>query len=236
MMIKMKGSALLLLMAVIALPLCLLLFPVRALAKNRNAALKAVLKAYIEGSYHWRDVRIGDLALEGADRHGLPTDIKILEDPPGRTVFDLHFAGGREMRATADVTAYATVIEAKRLLREGSVIGPGDLCAARVDVSGLPVGYFSFGDESSLIGSVFTQSIAPGVVILKEMVSAHPLVRRGQRVNVVLETPAFTITAVGRLERDTRVGQATEVMNVSSGKLLWGVLAGQDTVRIEAGQ
>ncbi|MDA8389119.1 MAG: flagellar basal body P-ring formation chaperone FlgA [Nitrospiraceae bacterium] len=220
------------------------LFPAAALARDANAALSAVLKAYVEGRYHWRDVRISGLKLSqkpeagssgsSSGIRGLPTDIGIVKGPPGETVFDLGFAGGREIKATAEVTAYADVIKARRLLTEGSIIGPDDVYRAPEDVSGLEEGYFS--DESALVGSQLTRSVGPGVTIEKEMVSSCPLVRRGRKVNIVVETPSFMITTVGRIQRDARVGSYAEVMNVSSKKLLWGLLADEDTVRIQAGE
>lgn len=221
----------------------LFLFPAPAPARSEGnaaeavtamkavTALKAVLKAYVEGRYHWQDVRIRNLTLNGKDKYGLPTDIGVLKNPPGRTVFNLGFAGGREIKATAEVTAYATVIKARRLLRQGSIIGPDDVYPAIEDVSGLEEG--SFRDESSLIGSQLTQSVGPGVTIAGYMVSSSPLVKRGQKVNIVLETPAFRISTIGRIQQDARVGSYAEVLNISSRKLLWGVLSDPGTVRIE---
>ncbi|MDA8085526.1 MAG: flagellar basal body P-ring formation chaperone FlgA [Nitrospiraceae bacterium] len=230
----MKKAALL---AAVFLFFAVLPFSPAAGADTDTAAVKAMLKAYVEGRYHWSDVRIEDLVLAGGGvsglrQPGLPTDIEIVKDPPGRTVFKLGFADGGKTEATAQVTAFTTVVKAKRLLGINSAIGPDDVYSAKEDVSRVEEG--SFIDASALVGGWLTCSVGPGVTILKQMVSFSPLVKRGQKVNIVIDSPAFRITATGEILQDTRVGSYAKVMNLSSKKMLSGYLADVDTVRIQA--
>ncbi|MDA8172542.1 MAG: flagellar basal body P-ring formation chaperone FlgA [Nitrospiraceae bacterium] len=231
------------LVTVVLLLFACLPLPAAAGAKANTDAVKAVLTAYLEGRYHWSRVEIKDLTLGGEDvlpgkdilpgeESGLPADIGIVREPPGKTVFELSFADGRKTEATAEVTAYATVIKSKRLLNKDSAIGPDDVYSAPQEVSRLGEGFFT--DASSVVGGWLTCSIGPGVTISRRMVSFRPLVKRGQKVNIVIESPAFRITATGEILQDARVGTYAKVMNLSSKKLLSGFLADADTVRIRA--
>lgn len=234
--IKNKNAALIALFLLFALSLSLL--PAAALADTDTAALKAVLKAYIEGRYHWQDVGIKGLRLSADGRPAgketsLPRDIEITKAPPGDTVFDLRFGDGQKVKAAAYVTACQAVVKSKRLLIDGSVIGPDDVYVSKEDVSRLEEG--SFSDEASVAGAWLTRSVGPNVTISKDMISFRPLVKRGRKVTVIIESPSFRITTTGQMLQDARVGTYAKVINTSSKKMLYGLLSDVDTVRIEEG-
>ncbi len=198
------------------------------------AGMKAVLKAYIEGRYHWSKVRIEDLAMEGGQPGGLPESVSLIEGPPGKTVFALRFEGGRQATATATVTAFETVVKSTHLLKANSVVGPGDVSAMPVEVSRLPSEGF-FKKDSQVVGKILTCSVGAGVTILATMVSKAPLVGRGHRVTIMVDTPGFRITTPGELVASARVGGYAKVMNTSSRKMLSGILVDENTVRIQDG-
>lgn len=198
------------------------------------AGVKAVLKAYIEGRYHWSRVRVEDLAIEGGQPAGLPQSVSLVKGPPGKTVFRLRFADGRQATATATVTAYETVVKSTHLLRANSVVGPEDVSATPVKVTRLPSGGF-FNEDSKVVGQVLTCSVGAGVTILDTMVSSAPMVARGHRVTIMIDTPGFRITTPGELVSSARVGGYAKVMNTSSRKMLSGVLVDENTVRIQDG-
>ena len=211
----------------------LLLLMAPACLADGLADMKAVLKAYVEGRYHWSNVEVRGLVIDKKDlAGGLPEGISLVKEPPGKTVFKLDFAGGREVTATALVSGYVTVVKSRRLLRANSVIGPEDVSSSLLEVSRLPNGGF-FTEESQVAGKRLTRSIGAGVTILNAMVSGYPLVGRGHMVTIVVETPGFKITTAGELVESARVGSNVKVMNISSRKMLSGLLADENTVLLQ---
>ncbi|MDA8090873.1 MAG: flagellar basal body P-ring formation chaperone FlgA [Nitrospiraceae bacterium] len=198
--------------------------------------MTAVLRAYIDGRYHWSNVEINDLVIDSGRPDcmldGLPESVSLIKDPPGKTVFGLNFAGGRKETATATVTGYETVVKSTHLLRTNSVVGPEDVSSSLVDVSRLPKDGF-FKEDSQVVGKVLTCSVGAGVTILGSMVSKAPMVERGHRVTIMVDSPGFRITTPGELVGSARVGSYAKVMNTSSRKMLSGILVDENTVLIQ---
>ena len=215
----------------VAISLVFLLLAAPACMADGPANVKAVLKAYVEGRYHWSNVRIEDLVMGNGQPGGLPESISIIKEPPGKTVFGLGFAGGLNVTATAVVTGYVNVVKSTHLLRINSVVGPGDVASSPVEASRLPKDGF-FKEDSQVVGQVLTCSVGSGVTIMSTMVSKAPLVNRGHKVTIMVDSPSFRITTAGELVESARVGGNAKVMNLSSRKMLSGILVDENTVRI----
>jgi len=69
--------------------------------------------------------------------------------------------------------------------------------------------------------------------IVDSMVSDKTLVKRGQRVVLVVESPDFNITAVGEIKENAYVGSYVKAMNLTSKKVITGLLIDENTVEVE---
>ncbi|MDA8088970.1 MAG: flagellar basal body P-ring formation chaperone FlgA [Nitrospiraceae bacterium] len=220
--------------ALLMLALMLLFMASPAMAEKGNITeMQAVLKAFIEGKYHWSNVEVTRLEAGAVVLSGpLPEQISLVKGPPGRAVFSLGFADGRTETLTASITAYAPVVKSKRSLKANTFIGPDDISSSQVEISRLPAGGY-FDNPSRVTGKELKCSISSGVTITNEMVSSFPLAVRGHKVTIVIESPNFRITAAGVLEESARVGDNVRVMNTSSKKMLSGLLVDENTVSIQ---
>ena len=104
----------------------------------------------------------------------------------------------------------------------GHVIGAADVSYQLRNVGKLNSGFFSPKDV--LLGKVSTRQISRGSTVTQNMVKAARLVRRGQRVVLALQTGTVAVRVSGTALRDGIRGETIPVRNLSSKRVIEGVV------------
>jgi len=69
--------------------------------------------------------------------------------------------------------------------------------------------------------------------LIDVMVKDRTLVKKGQTVFLIVESPKFTIRTTGEIRANAYVGSQAKVINPASKKIISGVLIDENTVKVE---
>lgn len=124
----------------------------------------------------------------------------------------------------------AEVVVLARTVRRDTLLAPEHLETRHHDIVGLTAGFFSRPEE--LIGHRVKRSAAAGTVLTPSLVHRPPLIERGDRVTLVSGSSAVAVSAPAEALSDGRQGDRLRVRNLSSGKVVEGVVMSRG--RVEA--
>ncbi len=127
-----------------------------------------------------------------------------------------------------------TVAVALDQLPRGHIIGAADIAYELRSMAKLKRGYFAASDQ--LIGKVSTRPITRGTPYAHNMVKAHRIIRRGERVVLSLKTGGISVRVAGTALRDGTRGERIPVRNLSSNRVIEGVVHEPGLVLIGSGR
>lgn len=206
--------------------------PYQALSSIHDAAQAFVL----------RHVRDGRVKVDGGlvdPRLKLPSCKDTLEAflPPGGRIGSISSVGIRcqkpkpwSLYVPMRVKIFTPVITASHPLRPGSRISPGDFQMLEMDVANLPTGYFS--NPEQVLNKVLKRPLGMGAIFSPETIEAAPLIRRGEQVILLAETQGMQIRASGKALKDGAEGAVIQVLNLSSQRIIEGVVTAAGIVKI----
>lgn len=192
---------------------------------------EAVLSDYLKEHYPWAEVEIKNLVIPGKVPTDGPVRIMVAKGPPGKTVFSMEFGNGKKITATAEVKAFEWVVMTARAFRKGYRIQEGDVYRKLTDAARIPSGAFKSADL--VINSLLIRSVTANTPVLSGMITDMPLVKRGQRVTLVIDAPNFRMAAPGELKEGNYVGSYVKAVNLASKKTVIGQLIDENTVKVE---
>lgn len=128
------------------------------------------------------------------------------------------------------ISVLQAVYAAKQALSKGSRIGPHDIYMQEMDTRHLKQGYYT--DEQQIVGLICKQAMRQGMPFSPLNVQIPRLVQRGQQVNIVAGTDAFTVKMPGIALNDGTLGETVSVKNLSSKKILEGRISARQEVRV----
>ncbi len=221
---------------------CLLLTITESYAQVElmDAVKKAVLnelKKSVSGDVEVNGLRV----ISGAD---------VLKSPDGYTVANAvmngyagrnkaHFSVGLKNRkietksiiVEASYNVLVDVFITSRPLVKGTTLSADDFYIVKQKSSRLPAGaVLSMND---LEGKALKTNIGQGVILRSDHLTTQLSIKRGQRVNVVVEGGNVVITTQGSLKNDAVMGGTAKVSCDVSKKEVSGILTSPDTVRVK---
>lgn len=104
----------------------------------------------------------------------------------------------------------------------GHAIGAADVHYAKRSLARLKRGYFSTNER--LIGKITTRAISRGATYTENMVKQAKLVKRGERVMLSLSSGTVAVRVAGTALRDGGRGERIPVRNLSSNRVIQGVV------------
>jgi flagella basal body P-ring formation protein FlgA len=128
------------------------------------------------------------------------------------------------------VALYRPVLVAKRALVRGDVVDADTTGLAERDV--LQLGYGHLDDPARYTGSRLVRPVAEGAALAPTAVAAPLLVERGATVTLLARSSAIDVRASGVAVEDGTAGMRVRVRNVSSGRVVDGVVDGPGVVLI----
>jgi len=135
------------------------------------------------------------------------------------------------VRVMAKTSLVTPVVISVYPIRRGEIISRDKIQAVKRDLSRLPAGLFTRPEE--LIGKRARRAIGANQIIYKNMVEIPPVIRRGQRVEIVAESPTLKITAPGKAKEDGHIGEIVKVENLISRKIVVGKVIDETRVEVE---
>lgn len=206
----------------------LLILPIKSVAKTNPEIL---LKDFLLENYPWTDMEIYNLTMNKDMPDEKPEKINIIKPPPGKSMFVLEFRGDKRVEVTANVKIFEQVVVSRRSLPKGYTVQEKDVYVIQMDATKLPQGYIS--DRDFVIGKRLSRSILANRPIVESMINDSVIVKKGQRVLVVAQSPNLKITTVGEILENASIGSYVKVMNTSTRKVIRGILVEEGLVKVE---
>jgi flagella basal body P-ring formation protein FlgA len=194
--------------------------------------IKDVLKTYIKDNYPWANVEINEIQVSGEIPDAPPKSITVEKSPPGKTVFKLEFKNGEKTIVSTYIKAFDWVVMSRKALKKGHTLREEDLYLTTIDINRIPKGAI-LEDYQQVIGKQLVRSIVANTPILEEMLEEKTKIKKGHRVTLLASSPNLTVSAIGELKEDGYIGNYVRVINLSSKKIVQGVLIDENTVKVE---
>jgi flagella basal body P-ring formation protein FlgA len=146
----------------------------------------------------------------------------------------LFLVNGREVkkaRVSARVDIWADVIASRHYLSRYHEIQERDIQWINRNISFIPPDFLT--EMKEVLGRRTTISINHNETIRAGMVEIPPLVKKGDRVILLVENHRFRITTPGEAKEDGRKGERIRLVNLSSRKEVSGKVLDLNTVQID---
>ena len=131
----------------------------------------------------------------------------------------------------ASYDVFADVYVTARPLMKGDVLTTDDYYTVRQKLSKLPIGAIT--NKNEVEGKTLKVSLTDGVILRSNVVLDSIVVKRGKKVNVLVEGDNIVISAKGTLRSDTEVGDTTNVLCDMTKKEISGVLVSPTLVKVK---
>ena len=125
---------------------------------------------------------------------------------------------------------YKEVFIARDTIRRNQIIEESDLLKVRKNVDRLPREYVT--DKDQLIGKISKRTINPSEAIRGNTVSAPPLVKSGDRLQIVSETPFLRLSSPGISMAKGMKGERIPVKNLDSKIVVFATVQTRNVVLV----
>ncbi|MFH0781262.1 MAG: flagellar basal body P-ring formation chaperone FlgA [Pseudomonadota bacterium] len=159
----------------------------------------------------------------------IPSHPGILGSSSLSIIFKVDDKVVKNMSVRGKMEALAKIVVAASTLRKGLILRPQHLNVAAMDISEIASPELDF---HALIGMQLTRSVATGSPVLGSMVDALPVVKRGQKVQIIIDTASLHLTATGLAYSDGKLDQMIKVQNINSNKTIQGRVAAPGVVEV----
>lgn len=211
----------------------LMLLPVFAYAGQHEKFVKGELASMLP--WDREAVEIDDIVIPGIEAgngSSLRLDVPKRPEGPGKISFKVEVREkGSPVRVywgSARVKVYKEAVVALRTLKAGTRITSDDVKVARVDLGEAPE---SFSSVEELSGMVAKRPVTAGSVIKRDYVRPETVIKRGEKVALMIEGPSIRIRSHGVAAEDGHRGGIIAV-RTASGKEVAGEVTGPGEIAI----
>jgi len=149
----------------------------------------------------------------------------------GAILFRVHSQEVKRSRFSARVDIYADIVVAKGHLKKYHEIEKKDVQLVNRNISFLPQDVIT--EVEDMIGKRTTLSINNDEIIRAGMVEIPPVIKKGDRVTLVVESQQFKITTLAEAKEEGRKGDRVRLVNLSSRREVSGRVLDANTVQID---
>ncbi|MEW6602195.1 MAG: flagellar basal body P-ring formation chaperone FlgA [Nitrospirota bacterium] len=189
------------------------------------------LKAYLADNYPWDEIEVSNVQAPDIIPAEQPEGILVEKGPLGRAVFSFIFTGAETISVKADVRALGPVVVSRRPFQKRHVIGEEDIYVSKMDIGKMPRNLIR--DPKEILGKSLKRSIKANMPIEEDMIEMNQPVKRGKRVVLLLSHKGMVIRTEGKTKEKGYVGMSVKAINISSKKVVSGVLIDENTVQVE---
>lgn len=137
----------------------------------------------------------------------------------------------KRMLVTAVVEVLVNAVVTTRPLGRFKPIEESDVEVRPVDVAGLPSDYIA--DPEAVLGKRTRRLLDANTVLRPDLVESQPIVKRGDRVRIIVESPGMRITAVGEVKQNGCLGERISVANLDTNKVIQARVVDTQTVKVD---
>lgn len=174
------------------------------------------------------------LVVSGATPPTLVVENLSLERKSGRVTAFVASGGdpadGERLRVTGRIHYVVELPVLNRYVAPGETIDAADIDRVAFRSERLTQGVVA--EAADLVGKTPRRAIRPQEPVRQIDVALPLVVRKGDLVTIVFETPGLVLTAQGKAAEDGAKGASIRVANTRSGRLLDAVVVGPGTVAI----
>ena len=164
-----------------------------------------------------------EVVLPESAHRGGPMTVTLSFFQEGRLV--------QKMRLRVRVEIQGFVVAARTGLRRHQEIGENDVHLIKKNLNLLPPDVLT--DLKEAVGKRVTQSVNGQETLRGSLVEPMPLVKKGDRVLLIIDNSHFRITTFGEVKEEGRRGDWVKLMNISSKKDVTGRVVDSHTVQVE---
>lgn len=149
-----------------------------------------------------------------------------------RLIVGVRCAGSKPWKLFVPVriARYGDVLVATRALPRGHLLTPEDVRSERRDLtSGMQTLIGSFGE---LPGRRLTRPVLAGTPLTHNLVDVERVIRRGQKVMLVVDDGGVEIRMAGKALSDGALDQRIRVENASSRRVVEGIVRSSEVVEV----
>ena len=154
---------------------------------------------------------------------------------PGRRRFDVQLVSDGTVLATVPVTARtdarAPVVVTKQAVARGAVLGPADVALEERDAHDVPSDALTAPEQA--IGMAAKVALAAAAPLPRTALVAPVVVKKGDLVTLVIDTPAMRLTAAGEALEPGAAGSSIKVVNRASKQEVAGKVVEHGLVLVE---
>lgn len=137
---------------------------------------------------------------------------------------------GWTVYAPATVSVHVPVVVLARAQTRGAILTSDDIRIDERNIGALSGGYLL--DPSRALGMELRRNLPVGTVLTANAVTAARIIQRGQSVTLIAEGASVTVRMNGEALEDGTAGTRIRVRNLSSKRVVEGVVDGPGIVRI----
>lgn len=216
-----------------------LMFPAQAASSQSLEAIREAARRHVEMSHDGAGagvtVDVGQLDARlrlAACRQELETWFPAGAPKQGNTTVGVRCGGPKpwSLFVPVAVRTIVQVVVLTRPLPAGATLTAEDLTLDARDANRLTSGYHT--DPDQLIGQVLARGAGAGAPLNRLSVKAAILVKRGDRVTLSSSRGGFAVRMMGTALADAAPGERVRVKNMSSNRVVEGVVGPDHTVEI----
>lgn len=159
----------------------------------------------------------------------IPANPGILGSSSFSLIFKVDGKVVKNMSVRGKIEALAQIVIAAEPLKKGLVLEPQHLALVNMDIDDIATPEF---DTSNLVGMQLTKAVSKGSPVLGSMVEEVSIIKRGQKVKIVIDSGALHLTTTGLAFTDGKLDQMIKVQNIESNKTLYGRVSGPGVVEV----
>jgi flagellar basal body P-ring formation protein FlgA len=159
-------------------------------------------------------------ALQAATRHASASAATVAVQcaDPAWTVY-----------VSVRLSLHRAVVVLRRPTARGEPLTSEHIATEQRELSGAQ-GFYT--DPAQVVGKILRRPLVPGSVLSPEMLAAPVLVRRGELVTLLGRSGAMEVRAQAKALADGTEGQAIQVQNTASGRVVGGVVRSAGLVEV----
>ena len=123
------------------------------------------------------------------------------------------------------------VIVAAKAIPKDKHLSEADICMEERNI--IPVLGSALVDKSDTYGKRAKRRIQQGAILTDELIETPPLIFRGDRVTILVESSHLKVATVGIAKEDGYEGKIIRVQNISSKKIITAKVINEKLVRVE---
>jgi flagellar basal body P-ring formation protein FlgA len=137
----------------------------------------------------------------------------------------------RKITAPATIEVWSNVVVAIKPLGKFQPIQADDILVKRMNLARTPANVIMAADQ--VLGRRTNRNIAANTLLRTDQVEMPPVVKRGDLVEVIAESPVLKISTKAIARQNGAVGDRIPVMNLRSKKIIYAQVVNKQTVMVE---